>query len=126
MTSLKTLIARRPPWWVVLSFGVGCVVVGGVLTAEPFRSLSVLHWLVAAALILTGLGELASSGASARPWLSWLVGVGLILAGVLAASWPGITVHGLALVVGVALVVGGAGRSRPRSQVRATSGSSSV
>jgi uncharacterized membrane protein HdeD (DUF308 family) len=110
LTRLKTVIVRHLPWWVVLSLGVGCVVVGGVLTAEPFRSLSVLHWLVAASLVLTGVSELASAGASARRWLSRLVGVGLIVAGVLAASWPGITVHGLAVVVGIALVVGGAGK----------------
>ena len=35
---------------------------------------------------------------------------GWIVAGVLAASWPGITVHGLAVVVGVVLVAGGAGK----------------
>ncbi len=110
LTRLKTVIVRHLPWWVVLSLGVGCVVVGGVLTAEPFRSLSVLHWLVAAGLALIGVSELASAGASARRWLSRLVGVGLIVAGVLAASWPGITVHGLAVVVGIALVVGGAGK----------------
>lgn len=110
LVKLKSVLARRLPWWLVLLLGVGCVVVGGVLTAEPFRSLSALHWLVAAGLVLSGVSELTSAGASARPLLSRLVGLGWIGAGVLAASWPAITVHGLAVVVGIALVAGGAGK----------------
>ena len=38
------------PWWVVLALGAACVAVGVWLLAEPFRSISVLAWLVAAAL----------------------------------------------------------------------------
>ena len=57
-------IERKLPWWVVLLVGVACVVIGGVLTAEPFKSLSVLQWLVAAGLLVaalaTGDGALAT------------------------------------------------------------------
>jgi uncharacterized membrane protein HdeD (DUF308 family) len=60
LTGLKTVVARRP-WWFVLLVGMACVVLGGVLIARTFDSLSVLHWLVAAALILTGVGELLSA-----------------------------------------------------------------
>jgi len=96
------------PWWAGLALGAACVVVGVWLLAQPFRSLSVLTWLVAAAMILSGVAELASAEASPRPWLSRVSGVGWIVVGVLAASWPGITVLGLAIAVGIALVTGGA------------------
>jgi uncharacterized membrane protein HdeD (DUF308 family) len=106
-TKPKPLIAARLPWWVVLVLGVACAALGVWLTAEPFRSLSVLAALVAAGLILTGLSELASAEASARPWLARAVGVVWILVGVMATSWPGITIHALAIAVGIGLVVGG-------------------
>ena len=108
-TRLRTALARLP-WWLVLLFGVACVVLGGVLVARPFDSLSVLHWLVAAALIVTGVAEIVSASASTRPWLSWVTGVGWIVAGVLAVAWPGITLFALAVVIGIALLVGGAVR----------------
>ena len=48
------MIRRGMPWWAVLALGAACGVVGIWLLAEPFRSLSVLVWLVAAALVLSG------------------------------------------------------------------------
>ena len=96
------------PWWVVLALGAACVAVGVWLLAEPFRSISVLAWLVAAALILSGVAELVSAAASPRPWLARVIGAGWIVVGVIAASWPGITTVALAVAVGIALVVGGA------------------
>jgi uncharacterized membrane protein HdeD (DUF308 family) len=74
--------ACRLPWWVVLL-------------------------LVAATLIVIGVAELVSAAASPRPWLSWVTGVGWIVAGVLAVAWPGITLYALAVVLGIALVLGG-------------------
>jgi uncharacterized membrane protein HdeD (DUF308 family) len=100
-------ITRRLPWWTVGLLGLASVGLGVVLTAEPFRSLSVLHWLVVAGLILTGAAELASAEASSRPWHARIVGVGWIVVGVLVASWPGITILALAVAVGIGLVIGG-------------------
>ena len=110
LSTLKALLARHLPWWMLLVLGVGCVAVGAVLTAEPFRSRSVLVWLVAVALFLTGLSELVTAAASPRAWLSRVIGLGWIAAGVVVVSWPEISVYGLAVVVGIALVVGGAVR----------------
>ncbi|MGH9250145.1 MAG: lipase family protein [Acidimicrobiales bacterium] len=107
LAAVETFMARRVPWWTVLVLGIACVAVGVWLLAEPFRSLSVLHWLVVAGLILSGVAELATAEASPRPWLSRLIGVGWIVVGVVAASWPGITILALAIAVGVALVAGG-------------------
>jgi len=106
---LRVVSARRLPWWLVLLFGVAAVVVGVWLTAEPFRSLSVLVVLVVAGLLLTGAGEIAAAGWLRWPWVGWLVGAVWIVAGVVAVAWPGLTVWGLAITVGVGLIVGGIG-----------------
>jgi hypothetical protein len=50
----RILVARHLPRWGVLLLGVACVVLGGVLTADPSLSLSALDWLVGAALLLAG------------------------------------------------------------------------
>ena len=105
-TTAKAIEARSARWGVVLALGAACVAVGVWLLAEPFRSPSVLAWLVAVALLLSGIGELASAQATPRPWLSHIIGATWIAAGVVAASQPDITT--LAITVGVALVGGGA------------------
>ncbi len=101
------MIARRLPWWVLSLLGGACVVLGAVLIAKPFRSLSVLAVVVAATMILTGVSEFASGAGSTRPRLSRAVGLGWLVVGVVALSWPGITIHALAIAVGIALVAGG-------------------
>jgi len=98
------------PWWVGLPIGVACVCVGGVLTADPFRSLSVLDWLVAAGLIVAGAGELAWATGSRSPWLARAAGLVWLAGGVLAAAWRGISLEPLAAVVGAALIAGGIAR----------------
>ncbi len=107
LAGLRKLLARRLPWWLVLVIGIACVVLGGFLIADPFRSLTVLTWVVGAALIVSGVGEIASAATASRQWTSYLVGVVWIGAGVLAVAWPGITIGALAIAAGVALVVGG-------------------
>jgi uncharacterized membrane protein HdeD (DUF308 family) len=47
LRGLKALMGRRLPWWLVPVLGVASVVVGAVLTAEPFTSLRVLAALAA-------------------------------------------------------------------------------
>ncbi len=102
--------ARRIPWWLILLLGIACVVVGATLVGRPFRSLSVMVWLIQASLILIGLGRLAAAGASARPRLSALIGLGWIVAGLVAIVFPGLTLQALTLVVGIVLLVSGAAR----------------
>jgi uncharacterized membrane protein HdeD (DUF308 family) len=107
LTRPRSQISWQLAWWMVGLLGVACVVLAVVLLAEPFRALSVLHWLVVAALILTGVSELLSAEVSPRPWLWRIVGVAWIVVGVLAASWPGITILALAVAVGIGLLLGG-------------------
>ena len=102
------MVARGAPWWVTLLLGVACVALGAVVTAELSFSLSLLRWLVGAALVLAGLSELALAESSPRPWLSRVVAAIWILCGVVAVSQPETTIRALAIVVGVGLVSGGA------------------
>jgi uncharacterized membrane protein HdeD (DUF308 family) len=105
---VRSVIAQRLPWRAVLLLGAACVVLGGVLMADPSFSLSALRWLVGAALIVTGLSELALAEASPRPWFSRAVAAVWIVTGIIVVSWSGITIHALAVVVGLGLVGGGA------------------
>lgn len=91
----------RAPWWLALLFGLAAVVVGVTVTFQPFDSLRALVALVAASLIIVGVGELTS--ARKARW----IGIAWIAAGIAVAVWPGLTIRGLSILVGVALVVGG-------------------
>jgi alpha-beta hydrolase superfamily lysophospholipase len=97
----------RLPWWLAVVLGLACAAVGVVLIFRPFTSLSVLILLVAAGLIATGIATLAAARRSASRLLPKLAGVAWIAAGVLVLAWPDITTRGLAVVVGVTLIVGG-------------------
>jgi uncharacterized membrane protein HdeD (DUF308 family) len=81
--------------------GVVCAVVGVVLTLRPFASLDALVWLVAGAFFATGASELLASGTAG------LVGLGWIAAGVAVLVWAGSTIHALAIVTGISMVLGG-------------------
>ena len=72
-------VLRRWPRPVAVILGLVCVAVGVVLVLRPFASLSVLAALVAAALLVTGVMELAA-------------GPGWLAAGIVVVAWPGITI----------------------------------
>lgn len=84
------------------------MLVGVWLLGRPFESVRVLTYLVAAALIVSGLGELLGAARAPRPGLARVTGLGWFAIGVAAVAWPGLTLFGLALLAGLALVVGGA------------------
>jgi uncharacterized membrane protein HdeD (DUF308 family)/alpha-beta hydrolase superfamily lysophospholipase len=92
--------------WGLLVLGVLCVLLGAVLTLRPFASLAVLVLLVAAGLLLTGVTDLLR-WRSTRDRSSLLSGVLWLVAGIAVLAWPGLTVRTLAVVLGVALVLGG-------------------
>lgn len=99
------------PWWASGALGLACIVVGVALTLRPFRSLAVLALLVALAMLVTGVAAWIDAGRNVRASRApgQLVGAGWIVAGVVALVWPELTVRGIALVAGVAMVVGGIG-----------------
>lgn len=98
---------RRVPWWAGLLLGLLSVLLGVALTAKPFTSLGVLVALVAASFVVTGVSELSSAHTSPVPWIDRLAGAAWVIAGVVAAAWSGITIHALAILVGISLLVGG-------------------
>jgi uncharacterized membrane protein HdeD (DUF308 family)/pimeloyl-ACP methyl ester carboxylesterase len=103
----RSRLAKSLPWWAVLVVGAVCVLIGAVLVARPFTSLSVLVWCTAASLAVTGIGEWLSADRSPRPWLSRLIGIALVAIAAVVVLWPDITIFALAIVVGVALIARG-------------------
>lgn len=99
-------IRRRLPRWVHVLLGVVCVIAGVVLVTRPFTSLSVLIALAAVAAIVTG----ALRWSAARRTVGQVddvVAVAWIALGVAIAVWPDLSARGLAVFVGVAMIVGG-------------------
>ncbi|MGN6868568.1 MAG: alpha/beta fold hydrolase [Solirubrobacteraceae bacterium] len=93
--------------WARLLLGVVCAVVGVVLTLKPFASLEALELLVAGAFLATGVGELVTARRARMPGLAAALGLGWIAAGVVVVAWAGSTIHALAIVVGISMVLGG-------------------
>ena len=101
---------RRIPWWAGAAIGLVCAVLGATIIFRPFASLSALVWLIAAGMLVTGIGDLVSSRRSPTPGVAALVGIAWIVGAVLVLAWAGLTLRALAVVVGVLLVVGGVAR----------------
>jgi uncharacterized membrane protein HdeD (DUF308 family) len=96
-------------WWVFLALGAVSAVLGLILMLDLFAAVTTLALLVAAGLVVTGVGELISAGRY-RNTLGIVAGAVLVVGGVLAAVWPDITLWVLAVVVGVDLVIAGVAR----------------
>lgn len=96
-----------PRWWIGGLAGLACAVFGAVLMFRPFDSLTVLVAVVAVVAVVVGASELAESRRARLGWPGLVGGLVWISLGVVVIAWPGITVRALAVVVGVALVVGG-------------------
>jgi uncharacterized membrane protein HdeD (DUF308 family) len=91
-------------------FGVAALVVGGVLLVNPYAAVRTLALLLGLALVIGGCMEIAMGWDSGRRASSLVLGAVLILGGLLAAFWPGVTVWTLAVLTGVSLLVHGVGR----------------
>jgi len=96
-------------WWLFLLLGAVSAALGVLLIFDLFTAVRTLALLVAFGLIATGLGELVSAGRY-RSTLGMAAGVVLLVAGVVAALWPGITLWVLAVVAGIGLVISGVAR----------------
>lgn len=103
-------VVRRWPRWVPMILGLACVAAGVILVLRPFVSLSVLAALVAAALLVTGVMELAAVPVSPSAAITVMAGLGWLAAGIVVVAWPGITIVALAVVAGVSMVIGGLAR----------------
>ena len=101
-------VGRRPRI-VSLLIGIVSTVLGLVLLAQPFNSVAVLTVLLAAAAVATGVARIVA----VRHGSDRALGVGLgsvwVALGVAIVVWPGLSVRGLAVLVGVGLVIAGMG-----------------
>ena len=96
-------------WWLFLLLGLAAAVLGVLLIFDLFTAVRTVALLAAFGLMVTGLGELVAAGRY-RSVLGMVAGIVLLVAGVLAALWPGITLWVLAVLTGIALIVSGAAR----------------
>ncbi|MGY1643601.1 HdeD family acid-resistance protein [Geodermatophilus sp. SYSU D00703] len=91
--------------------GVAVVVIGIVLLFNPVAAARSLALLIGLAFVVGGLLEIAVAWDAERHRTGSLVlGAILVLGGILAAFWPGLTLWTLVLITGLSLIVHGAGR----------------
>jgi uncharacterized membrane protein HdeD (DUF308 family) len=91
--------------------GVAALVVGVVLLFNPVAAARSLALLLGLAFVIGGMLEIAVGwDAEKRRWGSFALGAILIIGGVLAAIWPGVTLFTLALITGLSLILHGAAR----------------
>lgn len=95
------------PWGVRLVLGLAAVAVGLLVLLRPFDSLTVLLVLIAVALVVDGAARILDARRAGWPWPRVAAGALEVLAGLVVAFAPIVSVPVLALVVGVALVLTG-------------------
>jgi uncharacterized membrane protein HdeD (DUF308 family) len=96
---------------VVGLLGLAALVIGIVLLFNPVAAARSLAFLLGLSFIVGGLLEIAVGwDAEKRRGASIVLGAVLVIAGVLAAAWPGVTLFTLALITGLSLILHGAGR----------------
>jgi uncharacterized membrane protein HdeD (DUF308 family)/alpha-beta hydrolase superfamily lysophospholipase len=106
-TGPQAVTARRRPWWLPLAVGLACIVLGGYLIAEPFRSLSALRLFVVFGLVAAAVSELLGASDASRPALARVSALALTVAALAVAALPGLTLLGVAIVAGVGLLLVG-------------------
>src|SRR3982751_2044255 len=87
--------------------GAAALVVGVVLLFNPYAAARTLALLIGLALVIGGCLELALGWDSNRRGASMVLGGVLIVGGLLAAFWPGVTLWTLAVLTGISLLVHG-------------------
>jgi uncharacterized membrane protein HdeD (DUF308 family) len=91
--------------------GVATLVIGVVLLFNPVAAARTLALLLGLAFFIGGLLEIAVGwDAGRRRGASFALGAVLVIGGVLAAAWPGVTLVTLAWITGLSLIVHGAAR----------------
>ncbi|HEX5089623.1 MAG TPA: lipase family protein [Nocardioides sp.] len=96
------------PRWLAAAVGVLTLLLGAVLIFRPFASLAVLLLLVVVALVVMAAGELTDAPQAANRTVARLKALGWLALAVVVAGWPGLGIRGIAVLLGVALIVDGA------------------
>jgi uncharacterized membrane protein HdeD (DUF308 family) len=97
-------------WWLFLILGIVSVVIGAVLVLDLVVAIETLALFIAFGLIFTGIEELLGSSRYAHRGLAVVAGIALVIAGIVALSWPSITLWALAVVTALGLIFAGAVR----------------
>jgi uncharacterized membrane protein HdeD (DUF308 family) len=102
-------VARAPrlPRGAALLVGPITVLVGGSLVLRPFTSLAALLLFVIVSLALLAIGEWSAHPESPDRRTARAKAIVWFAAAVALLLWPGLGIHALAVLVGVALVVDG-------------------
>lgn len=109
LPSSEDLREASSRWWLFLIVGLVSVVLGAILLFDLVVAVETLALFIAFGLIFTGIDELLGSSRYRRV-LSIAAGVFLIVAGVVALSWPDVTLRALAIVTALGLILSGAVR----------------
>jgi uncharacterized membrane protein HdeD (DUF308 family) len=91
-------------------FGLAALVVGVVLIFDPVAAARSLALLVGLAFIIGGLLEVAVGWDGDHRVFSAVLGAILVVGGIVAILWPGVTLGTVALITGISLIAHGAGR----------------
>jgi uncharacterized membrane protein HdeD (DUF308 family)/acetyl esterase/lipase len=100
---------RRRPRVVSLLVGIVATMLGFALLAQPFASVALLTFLLAGAAVVTGVGRILAARGDGDGGLGVGLGVVWVVLGVAVVVWPGLSVRGLAVLIGSGLVIAGAG-----------------
>jgi uncharacterized membrane protein HdeD (DUF308 family) len=99
-------------WWVLALQGILGILFGVIAIALPDVALATIALLFAAWAIVSGISQLAEgwrvAEARGRSWPFAVGGIVSLVAGIIAAIVPGITILGIVLVLGAWLVIQGA------------------
>src|SRR3954454_4702643 len=91
--------------------GVITLLLGVVLLFNPVAAAHTLALLLGLAFVVGGLLEIATGWDDGkRRWASFALGAVLVIGGILAAVWPGVTLLTLAWITGLSLIIHGAAR----------------
>lgn len=99
---------QGPPFWLLLSLGIGWVLLSFLLLNFTYRSVLALTILIGVVLFIAAASEFAMLFvASGWKWLHAVLGVLFVLGGIAAFVYPGQTFGTLALIFGWYLLIKG-------------------
>jgi uncharacterized membrane protein HdeD (DUF308 family) len=106
-TQSRNRAATGRLWIVLLIFGIAVTVLGVLLITNPFAAATTLAMLIGVALVVAGVNETLSAAADRDGAAGIAYGLLLVIGGVIALLWPGITLWSLALLIGTFLILAG-------------------